>query len=113
MPAFSNIRKSSFHRRSGASFSAEDRVSQSTGGGGSLGQFDKDLDDLDAPKESAEVQWADEEDNGNDESFIDRMAKKSFAHFIALIQRRLACRYSYRIEFLFTFFLYTHAHTHS
>lgn len=89
------MRKSSFNRRSGVSTSAEDRRSQSTGGGGSLGQFDKDLDDLDDPEENVEVQWADEEDNADDESFIDRMAKKSFAHFTALIQRRSVCSHPY------------------
>lgn len=66
--------------------SMEDEQFRSTGG--SHVGFDKDLDDQEGPDELADVQWVDEEDDNDDESFIDRMAKKSFAHFVALIQRR-------------------------
>ena len=67
--------------------SMEDEQFRSTGG--SHVGLDKDLDEQEeGPDELAEVQWVDEEDDNDDESFIDRMAKKSFAHFVALIQRR-------------------------
>lgn len=56
---------------------------------GSQVGLDKDLDDQEL-EELAEAQWVDEEADADDESFIDRMAKKSLAHFVALIQRRLS-----------------------
>lgn len=90
MSAFGYIRKSSLNRRTGVSIATEDERYSNIGGGG---VSDKDVDEHEGPEDGAEVQWADEEDNTDDESFIDRMAKKSFAHFVALIQRRLAVRW--------------------
>lgn len=76
---------SSFNRRSGVSISITEDVRHSSIGGLS----DKgDVDEQECPEESAEVQWADLENSTDDESLIDRMAKKSFAHFVVLIQRR-------------------------
>ena len=89
VPAFSNIRKSSFNRRSGVSIATEERYSSASG---SQVSDDKDFNEQDGSEEIVEVQWVNEEDNTDDESFTDSMAKKSFAHFVALIQRRSVSR---------------------
>ena len=85
MPAIRHIRMSSFNRRSGVSISITEDVRYSSIGGVS---DNGDVDEQEGPEESAEVQWADLENSTDDESLIDRMAKRSFAHFVALIQRR-------------------------